>query len=226
MAASLATKYRRPNDNALVNVNISIDIVKFRPQDASRTSLGDVYYLKLSGGTNTTPWYRRIDGHIMDGLRGYKLGIDGGTSVTSSNGGTPSNSLGDPIETDVSVEGLLTQLEKPAAPTYVDATAVGSGEVIVQFIASSSSDDYVAGYYLFHSSDGETWTRVQSLGSGIAKSSFTQVTVNGTAKLQYQFASGTTGTKYIGVTAVASVSDSSEFPESSIGQDTSTIDIT
>jgi hypothetical protein len=217
MAITISTQYRRPTDGSNIAINVQVDVASFRPQSADRDQLGDDVYLKVSAGS-ATPWYRKITGHISDAIRAYTLGIDGGTSVTASNGGTPSNSL-----SDDGVEGVLTQLEKPASPTSVDASASGGGEVVVQFIESASAATVVAGYYFFHSADCISWTRLasQTGGSGknsgcIAKGLLSPVTVLGVAKKQYTLVSVPTGTKYIGATAVGSTSETSEFPESAV----------
>jgi len=217
MAVQIKTRYRKPTGSEDTAITVSADLVDFRPRSAARTQVGTDIYLKITA-TGATDWYRKVDGHISDALRGYKLGIDGGTSVDANNGGTPTTSL----SLD-GIEGVLTQLEKLAAPTVIDATATGSGGVHVEFVPSTSDPDLVLGYYFFTSADCETWTRVSGQGGTgistgcIAKASLGDVTVGGVAKKTFDLTSITPATVYIGVTAVDSTTATTEFCESAVG---------
>jgi hypothetical protein len=203
MAITINTKYRKASNDVKTDITVTATLVKFRPQTEDRDSLEEHVYLKLSA-TGATAWYRQVDGLISDGLRGYQYGIDGGSSFTAS--------YSDGLD-DFDTEGILTQLEKPAAPTAVDATNEGSGNVSVLFVPPADEADVIAGYYFWHSTDGETWTRAQSAGSGIAKASLDSYTISNVAKKGYTFNVGA-GAKYFGVTSADSVSASTEFGES------------
>jgi hypothetical protein len=218
MAVTISTQYRRASDNSIQDITVTVDLVTFRAQAEPRTSMERDVYLKVSAN-GTTSWYRQISGHVSDALRAYKLNIDGGTSVDSTSGGAPAISL-DMYGT----EGVLTQLEKLAAPTAVDATAmISSGEVYVVFKESVSSSALVAGYYFFYSADCIAWTRCSGQGGSgistgcIAKADLGSATVGGVAMKTFTLTSIPSGIKYFGVSAVDSTSATTEFCESEIG---------
>ena len=216
MSATIATKYTRAATGVVADVNVTVDVVAFRPVDESRGSLEEHVYLKVSGGSGTDPWMRDITGLVADGMYGQQYGADPGSNF--------SESYTDGLDKD-GIEGILIQLEKLAAPTAVDATDMGSGHASVTFVASASYDTLIDGYYFWHSADGDTWTRVQALGSGIDKDLLGSATVSGVAKKTYQITSGT-GAKYFGVTTVSDITASDSMKESVRGISSNTITIT
>jgi hypothetical protein len=216
MAATISAKYQKNTDASIVDVTISVDVVSFRPYNEARSSLEEHVYLRVSGGTGTTAWMRDITTLVADGLYGQQYGIDPGSNFTDTylNG----------LDKD-GVEGIITQLQKLVAPTYVDATDLGTGNALVTFVASASSDTLIDGYYFWFSADGITWTRKQALGGGIDKDLLGDATIGGRAKKTYTINSGT-GAKYFGVTAVSDTTASDSFNESVRGVSLNTITIT
>jgi hypothetical protein len=213
--ATVVTKYKKPADGLLADVSLTVDVVKFKPQGSAKDSLEEKIYLRMNGGSGTTSWLRDITGMVEDGLYGQQYAVDGGSNFSAT--------YTDGLD-DFGVEGLVTQLEKLAAPTAVDATATGSGNVLVNFVVPNSLDDLIAGYYFWYSTNGTTFTRVQALGSGIAKASLDDVTISSIAKKQYQI-NVATGAKYFAVTAAGSVVAATAFNESARGRMLTTITV-